>query len=269
MKRFICAGLLFICCVFMGTFAWYKDIKPGVEINTDFIRTSNAPQSVIVPLGGNTYVKVDVDGVNANLVESNQLTLWKFNDLTIVRTASHEQGRYLSGNVMYTSNKEVYTKYGNYYISATSDNSYIDVSKEGFMTNEAYTATCPEMTEDNRLRELPNEVSPVDFNTEGIWKLPKEVKKIVLSQSSEDMSYHKDNWYLNYNFRYQKQSDAIIDAATRVCAVSGKPLEWWYQDGPIFIARAGNEIACVKQLNYTSCYFISSNDLSYVILNIK
>lgn len=269
MKRFICTGLLLLLCTFMGAFAWYYSIKSEIEGNTNFKSTDAIPRVVTVPLGGTTYVDVRMDGINTELEETNQLTLWKFNDGRIVRTMNHEAGKQLTGEVMYTTNKEVYRKYGNYYVSASSEESYVDISKEGFLTNEAYEAPCPEMTEENQLKELPNVDIPTDFQTEGVWKLPKEVEKIALSQSSEDMSYYRDSWYLNYNFRYQKQADAIIDAATRVCALSHLPLEWWYMDDNLFIAKSGDEIACVKQLNYTSCYFISSNDLSYVMLNIK
>lgn len=269
MKRFINTSLLFLLIIFMSLVAWYYVIKPEIEGNANFLRTNAEPFTVTVPLGGKMYVDVSMDGVNTVLEETNQLTLWRFNNGRIVRTTNHEPGHVLAHPVSYTSNKEVFRKFDNYYISVSSQERYVDVARESLMINEPYEAPCPEMTEENQIHKLPDVEIPTGYENDGIWKLPKDIEKIVLAQSSNDMSYHKDDWYFNYNFRYQKHSDAVIDAATRVCALSKRPLDWWFDDGNMFVAKAGTEYACVLQQDYTSCYFISSNDLGYILLNLE
>lgn len=268
MKRFIRTSLLGLVCIFMCSVAWFYGIKNEMEGNANFRRTNASPVVVTIPLGGQTYVDIEVDGINTVLEDTNQLTLWRFNDNRVVRTGNHKDGKSLSNGVMYMSNREVYKKYQDYYVSVSSDKRNVDVAKDSLITSQPYDVACPTMNEDNRLHTLPETTTPVDYHNEGEWKLPDGVEEIVLSQSSNDKSYHKGNWYFNYNFRYQKQDDAIVDAATRVVALSKQPLDWWYIDGDIFIAKSGNEIACVKQRNYTSCYFISSNDLAYIMLNL-
>lgn len=269
MKRFINTSLLLLFIVFMSVVAWYCAIKPEIEGNADFLRTDAEPFIVTVPLGGRTYVDVAMDGINSTLEETNQLTLWRFNDGRIVRTTNHETGKVLNYPVSYMSNKEVFRKFDNYYVSVSSQERYVDVAKESLMVNEPYEASCPEMTEDNQIIVLPDVEIPEGYEKDGIWKLPKDIEEIVLAQSSNDMSYHKGDWYFNYNFRYQKHVDAVIDAATRVCALSRQSLDWWYDDGDVFIAKAGTEYACVIQQDYTSCYFVSSNDLGYILLNLE
>lgn len=255
-------------CCFAGAYTWFYALKPEIEGNTNFLRTDMSPILVTVPLGGRQYVDVMMDGINTELVESNQLTVWRFNDGRLVRTRDHETGYVVSGSVMYMSNREVYRLYDTYYVSASSDNRYVDVACESLKANAAYTAACPEMNEENQITELPETELPMEYENSGTWKLPRDVTQVALSQSVDDMSYYKSGWYFNYNFRYQKHGDAVVDAATRVCAISHEPLDWWYDDGNVFIAKAGDEYACVKQDTYTSCYFISSNDLSYILLNI-
>lgn len=267
MKRFVCTFLLIIALGYMGVYSWFFSIKPEVE-GSAVCQTSGAdPITVTVPLGGTQYADVVVDGMNIELLESNQLTIWKFNDASVYRTMDHSQGKSLGNDTYLTTAKEVFRKYGNYYVGVQSDNGYTLDSKDGFLVNNAYIAPCPEMNEENQLKELPEVELPVEYETSGTWKLPSDVMEVVLSSSADDMSYYKEGWYFNYNFRYQKHGDAVVDAATRVCALSHEPLDWWYDDGELFIVKAGNEYACVKQDTYTSCYFISSNDLSYILLN--
>lgn len=252
----------------MSAYAWFYAISPEINNDTNFLRTDSKPNKVTIPLGGTTYVDIDIDGINNELIESNYLTMWKFNNARIVRTRDHIQGNVLDSNIMYTDKREVYKAYGSYYVSTYSEDSYLDATVDSLLSNESYTAPCPDLTEDLRIKELPSVELPRTYGPEGAWRLPTDVRKLAVSQSSDDMSYYKEGWYLNYNFRYQKYEDAVIDAATRVCAISHEPLDWWYDDGSIFIAKAGDQIACIRQLNYTSCYYVSSNDLSYVLLNL-
>lgn len=269
MKRFINTSLLFLFIIFMSVVAWCYAIKPEIEGDANFLRTEAEPFVVTVPLGGRMYFDVSMDGINTVLEETNQLTLWRFNDGRIVRTANHEAGKVLTHPVYYMSNKEVFRGFDNYYISISSPEQYVSVARDSLVDNEPYEAPCPEMSEENQINELPDIEIPTGYEEDGIWKLPKGIEEMVLAQSSNDMSYHKGDWYFNYNFRYQKHSDAVVDAATRVCALSHQDLDWWFDDGKIFIAKAGTEYACVLQQNYTSCYFISSNDLGYILLNLE
>lgn len=267
MKRFVCTFLMCIALAYMGVYSWFFAIKPEIE-GSSVCQSSGEPTTLVtVPLGGTQYVDVAVDGLNTELIESNQLTIWKFNDASVYRTMDHAQGKSLGNDTYRTSAKEVYRKYENYFVGVQSDDGYTKDSLDSFLTNEAYTAPCPEMTEENQLTELPSVELPQEYETTGTWKLPFDVMEVSLSSSASDMSYYKGKWYFNYNFRYQKHEDAVVDAATRVCAISHEPLDWWYDDGELFIVKAGNEYACVKQDTYTSCYFISSNDLSYILLN--
>lgn len=268
MKRFINTGLLLLATIFMVVVAWFYGWKPAIEGVTEFLRTEATPRKVTIPLGGREYVDIYVDGINSVLEETNQLTLWRFNDNRVVRTKEHLDGKPLSGPVNYMSNREVYRQYNDYYVSVASDNRYVGVSKDSLMKASVYTAPCPKMDENNQILELPDVSLPTEYKEEEGWNLPVDVEGMILSRSKDDMSYHKGAWYFNYNFRYQKQWDAITDAATRVCALSGQNLDWWYLSGNTFIAKAGNEYACVKQDTYTSCYFISSNDLAYILLNL-
>lgn len=254
--------------VFMGVVAWFYGWKPAIEGNTNFLQASNTKVKVIVPLGGTKYVDIYIDGINTDITLGNESTVWQFNDNKVVRTSRHLQGKSLGSGVMYMSNREVYKQFGDYYVSVASDNRNIKTAAESLKSAQAYTAKCPELNKENRIESLPDVTLPTDYAIEGEWKLPKDVEEIILSQSSDDKSWGKGNWYFNYNFRYQKNGDAVVDAATRVCAMSGQDLEWWYSDGDTFICKAGDEVACVKQRNYTSCYFITSNDLSYIMLNL-
>lgn len=268
MKRFISTGLLVLLTIFMGVVAWFYGLKPALEGNANFLQASDSKVKVVVPLGGTQYVNVFIDGVNTELEQGNQSTVWKYNDNRVVRTMQHLSGKSLGSGVMYMSNREVYKQFGNYYVSVASDNRNIKTAAESLKAAQIYTAPCPSLVKENRIESLPDVSLPTDYEMEGEWKLPHEVEEVVLSQSSDDKSYCKGSWYFNYNFRYQKNEDAVIDAATRVCVLSGQSLDWWYQSGDTFICKAGNEVACVKQRNYTSCYFITSNDLSYIMLNL-
>jgi hypothetical protein len=170
---------------------------------------------------------------------------------------------------MYTSNKEVYRRFGDYYVSVVSDDRILEVSKDSLVKSSVYTVQCPELTEQNRVSALPDVELPDDYIEITPWRLPEGVEEILLSSSKDDRSFAKNGWYFNYNFRYQKNKDAISDAASRVVALSKQPLDWWWKSGDTFICKAGDEFACVKQINYTSCYFISCNDLAYLLLNIQ
>lgn len=268
MKRVIATMLMLITTVFMGVVSWYYGLKPAIEGNMNFLRTDASPISVTIPLGGTQYVNLTIDGVNTSLDGANELTMWKFNDNRIVRTREHLDGKPVGSGVMYMSNKEVYRQFGDYYVSVSSDERNVGVACESLKTATPYTAPCPRMDEKNQITELPDVTLPTDYKQEGEWRLPIDVEEIIMSKSSDDRSYYTKDMYFNYNFRYQKQDDAIIDAATRVCALSGQGLDWWYLNGDVFIAKAGDEVVCVKQRNYTSCYFISSNDLGYIMLNL-
>lgn len=268
MKRVVTTMLMCVATVFMGVVSWYYGVKPAIEGNMNFLRTDESPVSVTIPLGGTLYVDISIDGVNTDLEGTNRLTMWKFNDNRIVRTREHLDGETVGSGVMYMSNKEVYRQFGDYYISISSDERNVDVACESLKSAVPYAAPCPKMDENNRISELPSVELPADYKQEGEWRLPVDVEEIIMSKSSNDRSYYTKDMYLNYNFRYQKQNDAIVDAATRVCALSGQDLDWWYLSGDVFIAKSGDEVVCVKQRNYTSCYFISSNDLGYIMLNL-
>lgn len=84
----------------------------------------------------------------------------------------HSQGKSLGNDTYLTTAKEVFRKYGNYYVGVQSDNGYTLDSKEGFLVNNAYTAPCPEMNEKNQLKDLPDMALPVEYETSGTWKLP-------------------------------------------------------------------------------------------------
>lgn len=268
MRKFVTMGLLFLFTIFMSVVAWFYGYKPAIEGVAAFATSGKTARSVRIPLGGLTYIDIEIDGVNTDVEATNQLTVWQFNDCKIVRTREHLDGSSLGSGVMYMSNREVYKRYGDYYLSISSDKRLLRDTKESLKVSQPFEASCPTMDKTNAISELPNVELPVDYVEDGSWKLPSDVKEILLSKSSEDKSYYKAGWYFNYNFRYQKQTDAVTDAATRVCALSGQDLDWWYLNGDVFIAKAGNEYACIKQRNYTSCYYISSNDLSYILLNL-
>ena len=261
-------GLLLSIC-FMCAVSWFYAIKPEIEGNSNFDRSGQGVKYVTIPVGGREYVGVPIDAVNTELLETNQLTLWQYNDVRVMRTSNPVTGNIYTGDVYYSSNQQVFKQFGDYYVTVTSPNKLVGVTADMLDSAVKYTAPCPSLTEENQAGSLPSVNMPVDYVEENTWKLPKDVEELALSKSSDDMSYYKDNWYFNYNFRYMKFDDAVIDAATRVCAISGQDLDWWYQSGKVFIAKAGNEYACVRQRDYTSCYFISSNDLSYIILNIE
>ena len=249
--------------------SWFCAIKPEIEGNNNFIDSNRGATYITVPVGGREYVDVPIDAINTELQETNQLTLWQFNDVRVMRTSNPVTGDVYSGDVYYSSNQQVFKRFGDYYITVTSPTKTVGVSADRLQDVSSYTAPCPEMTELNQIEFLPDTALPVDYTEENTWKLPVDVEELVLSKSSDDMSFYKDNWYFNYNFRYMKFNDAIVDAAARVCALSHQTLDWWYQGSNVFIAKSGDEYACVKQRDYTSCYFISSNDLSYIMLNLE
>lgn len=269
MKRLVSTGLLFALAIFMGIVAWFYAIVPEVEGNTNFKLSGDGYFYVTVPLGGRTYINVPIDNMNTELQETNQLTMWKYNDSRIVRTSYHEPGKPYKGDIMYNTNKEVYKQIDSYYVSVHSDESWLGYTAEEFQNCQPYEAPVPDLEKETQIESLPNVELPTDYDPDAKWKLPMDVEELVLSQSSEDMSYYKNGWYFNYNFRYQKWGDAIADAAARVCALSGQGLDWYYTGDGVFIAKSGNEIACVRQETYTSCYFISSNDLAYILLNLE
>lgn len=260
---------LLFSIVFMGIIAWWFALKPEIEGNANFVESGQGTRIVTIPVGGLQYVDIPIDGMNTTISESNQLTVWQFEDVRIMRTSRPVTGRPLAGGVEYSSNKQVFKKFGDYYVTVTSPSKTVGVSAEGMTDSVVYTASCPSMTEENQRASLPDTALPTDYSEEHTWKLPVDVEELTLSQSSEDMSYYKNDWYFNYNFRYGKFGDLKVDAATRVCALSHQSLDWWYENGNVFIAKAGNEYACVLQRDYTSAYFISSNDLSYIMLNIQ
>ena len=268
MGRFIRTGLLFLFTCFMGCYAWFYAIKPELEGNTNFLSSEEPAINVTIPLGGTLYIDIKVDGINTELEATNNLTTWRFNDALVVRTKDKIEGKPYKGHTYYTSNRQVYGVFNDYYVSVASNNRLVGISADSILTAEPYEAPCPIMDETNQITEIPHESLPEDYDVTGEWKLPKDVEEIVMSQSVDDKSYYKGDWYFNYNFRYQKHNDAVVDAATRVCALSHADLDWWYDDGTVFIAKAGNEYASVKQSTYTSCYYISSNDLSYILLNL-
>ena len=270
MRRFITVGLLILTTCFLAAYTWFYSLKPEMEGNTNFLTSgAGTTRTITVPLGGTEYIDIVIDGVNTELMEGNNLTTWRFNDITVIRTREHLDGKPYSGNCWYMSNREVYGQYGDYYVSAVSDNRLVGVTAECLVGAQPYTASHTPLTEDNMISELPQVDSNLEYDIEGEWKLPKDVTELVMSSSSDDKSYYKNGWYFNYNFRYQKRTDAIEDAATRVCAISKQDIDWWYDDGEVFIAKAGNEYACVRQNTYTSCDYISSNDLSYILLNLS
>lgn len=269
MKKFVLTVFLIFSIGMMSVVSWWFAIKPEVEGNANFDYSGSGVKYVTVPLGGREYVNIPIDGINTEVGETNHLTVWQFNDARIMRTSNPVSGNTLSGGVQYSSNKQVFKQFGDFYVTVTSPNKYVGESADGLVTAESYIAPCPEMTEENQIDSLPSTQLPQEYNEENGWKLPMDVEELTLGQSSDDMSYYKGNWYFNYNFRYMKMDDAVADAATRVCALSHKGLDWWYMNGNVFVAKSGNEYACVLQRDYTSCYFISSNDLSYIELNIQ
>lgn len=268
MRRFVCTGLLLLGSAFLTVGAWFYEIKPALEGNTNFLVASAKTKTVTVPLGGTEYVDIQIDGINTELEQGNQSTVWQFNDNRIVRTMRHLDGKSLGDGLMYMSNREVYKKFGDYYISVASDNRNIKTAAESLRKATSYQANCPVLDDNNRIESLLSVALPTDYEVEGEWKLPHDVEEVIMSNSSDDKSYCKGSWYFNYNFRYQKNEDAVKDAATRVCALSKEGLDWWYSKDNVFVCKAGNEVACVVQRNYTSCYFVSSNDLSYIMLNL-
>lgn len=269
MKKFILTVVLLFSVSMMGVVSWWFALKPAIEGNANFEESGQGSRYITIPVGGRDYVDVPIDAINTDLSESNQLTVWQFNDARIMRTGSSVSGKPYAGGVQYSSNKQVYKQFGDYYVTVTSPTKNVMVSAEGMQNVQVYTAPCPEMNELNQLGALPDTVLPTDYQEEHSWKLPADAAVEQVSAAGEDMSYYRDGWYFNYNFRFMKYVDARVDAATRVCAISRQPLDWWYDTGSVFIAKAGNEYACVKQKDYTSGYFISSNDLSYIMLNIQ
>lgn len=252
----LCIGL-FGYCGFYG-YEYWKESQ-----NIDIVSSGAEPISVTVPLGGLEYVNVDVDGSNT-LLQTNGLTLWKFDNETLVRTNSREDnGRNVSG-CYYVNDTEIYMPG---YVTAHSETKQLLDTAKSMQTAKKFTAQVPELTDDKRVYKI--EVSTdVPYEIRDGLKLPIDIDVILMSQSSEDRSYCDGTNYFNYNFRYFRHADAIKEAAARVCVMSGKPLEWWYDDGKIAVFKAGGEVTCVKQRDYTSCYYISSNMLEYVVLNI-
>lgn len=269
MKKFILTVVLLFSVAMMGVVSWWFALKPAIEGNANFAESGQCTTYVTVPVGGRDYVDIPIDAINTSLLESNHLTVWQFNDARIMRTSSSVSGKPYAGGVEFSSNKQVYKQFGNYYVTVTSPEKNVLVSAEGMQSSQVYTAPCPEMNELNQITTLPSTALPTDYQEEHAWKLPDGVEVIQTSASGDGMSYYREGWYFNYNFRFMKYVDARIDAATRVCAISHQPLDWWYDAGDVFIAKAGDEYACVRQQDYTSGYFISSNDLSYIMLNIQ
>lgn len=217
---------------------------------------SGEMQSIIVPDQGLMYSEVLIDKKVGALLRSNQSNTWEFENGRLQKTST------ASGT---NSQTESWTRLGNVnYISIFSPTKYVDIEAKPFM------GTIPDMQSVEKKEELPVG-KPIELQaTESTFKVPKELQAITKTQSSDDISYWDDTSYLNYNFRYQKANDAELDAIVRVATLTDGTVDWYWEspDKTQRVYNSGNEYVLLKIRDFTSCYYISSNNYDYIYANI-
>lgn len=217
---------------------------------------SGVTQSIIVPDQGLMYSEVIVDWKLGNVVRTNQSNTWEFENGRLQKTSSQ------SGTMSLT---ESWTRLGNVnYISIYSPSRYVSIEAKPFM------GTIPDMDKAEKKETLPvgNNIDSLPITN--TFKIPKQLEELTKTQSSDDLSYWDDSSYLNYNFRYQKEEDASLDAMVRVATLTDGMLDWYWesQDGKQKVYNSNDEYVLIKVRDFTSCYYISSNNYDFIYMNV-
>lgn len=224
-------------------------------IKPEFVGDIDNVQYITVQVSDDNFFDVAVDS-SSILEYTNNENIWKFNNVTIMRTSVPVHGFHYDGEVYYVNSTEVFRKVNDYYIVILSPKKLLAGTAEYLCTEEPYEVPSVlqyECQSDEKF--VADSVTNFKLLDNNIV-VPDSYKESLIPNSGAVSYYTKDGYFTAYT-KYQTYDVAVQSAISKLIAQNKESLEKYYDDGSVFIAKVFNTYIGVRTINYNTQLVIS------------
>lgn len=248
----------------MAIYTYFETWRPLIEGQS--YKMTDAPAiEVKIPVGDTKYVILVIDG-NNELKWTNEVTAWQYTNCSVERTTHSVYDK--------DSNRRITFQSNGYYITVTSEECLLQRTADGLETMELREYVVPELSSISIKKSVPTSTASTASTTYNGWVVPEKYTAIPsdIQGDTQDVSAYFGNvGYLNINFRYMKNADAMHEALGRVNTF-GRGVDWiYYPTENSTVIGGGDVYVGIRQDTYTSCYYMTARGtegLTFMLENL-